>query len=251
MWTSSRRGSASSSNVHNNFFEEIGKFRAARRIWAQEMRDSFAAQPTPAPTACASTPRLPASRSPRNSRRTTWCGSPSRPWLRSWAAASRCTPTARTRPGRCLRKRRRCRPSAPSKSSAHETGVTDTVDPLGGSYFLEVMTNQTGVGQLRLLPPHRRHRRRHTRAGNRVPATGDRRGFLRLPVGGRPQGAHHRRRQRIQHRRGDRHSPAPGRPRGGETADRGAARNPPPPGRAARPPRSYGRLKPPPAERTT
>jgi methylmalonyl-CoA mutase N-terminal domain/subunit len=29
---------------------------------------------------------------------------------------------------------------------AHETGVTDTVDPLGGSYFLEVMTNQLESG---------------------------------------------------------------------------------------------------------
>ena len=33
-------------NVHNNFFEEIGKFRAARRIWAQEMRDTFGATDT-------------------------------------------------------------------------------------------------------------------------------------------------------------------------------------------------------------
>ena len=29
---------------------------------------------------------------------------------------------------------------------AHETGVTDTVDPLGGSYFLESLTNQVEAG---------------------------------------------------------------------------------------------------------
>jgi methylmalonyl-CoA mutase N-terminal domain/subunit len=29
---------------------------------------------------------------------------------------------------------------------AHETGVTDTVDPLGGSYFLETLTNQVEAG---------------------------------------------------------------------------------------------------------
>ena len=37
---------------------------------------------------------------------------------------------------------------------AHETGVADTVDPLGGSYFLESLTNQVESRQLRLLSPH-------------------------------------------------------------------------------------------------
>ena len=31
-------------NVHNNFFEEIAKFRAARRIWAKEMRETYGAR---------------------------------------------------------------------------------------------------------------------------------------------------------------------------------------------------------------
>ena len=31
-------------NSHNNFFEEIGKFRAARRIWAKEMKETFGAK---------------------------------------------------------------------------------------------------------------------------------------------------------------------------------------------------------------
>ena len=31
-------------NVHNNFFEEIAKFRAARRLWARIMKDRFKAQ---------------------------------------------------------------------------------------------------------------------------------------------------------------------------------------------------------------
>ncbi|MCH7737315.1 MAG: methylmalonyl-CoA mutase, partial [Chloroflexi bacterium] len=31
-------------NSHNNFFEEVGKFRAARRIWAKEMQDTFGAK---------------------------------------------------------------------------------------------------------------------------------------------------------------------------------------------------------------
>ena len=28
-------------NVHNDFFEEIAKFRSARRIWARELRETF------------------------------------------------------------------------------------------------------------------------------------------------------------------------------------------------------------------
>ncbi|MCS6911375.1 MAG: methylmalonyl-CoA mutase family protein, partial [Anaerolineales bacterium] len=31
-------------NAHNDFFEEIAKFRAARRIWAREMRETFGAR---------------------------------------------------------------------------------------------------------------------------------------------------------------------------------------------------------------
>ena len=41
--TSSRRGCRSSSTCHNNFFEEVAKFRAARRMWAQIMRERFGA----------------------------------------------------------------------------------------------------------------------------------------------------------------------------------------------------------------
>ena len=37
---------------------------------------------------------------------------------------------------------------------AHETGVTDTVDPLGGSYYLEALTNEVEQGGLRVLPPN-------------------------------------------------------------------------------------------------
>ena len=48
-------------NGHNNVFQEIAKFRAARRMWAQIMRDGSAPR-TSAPDGCASTPRRAASR---------------------------------------------------------------------------------------------------------------------------------------------------------------------------------------------
>ena len=48
-------------DAHIDFFEEIAKLRAARRIWARWMRDVYGAQ-TDRRSGCASTPRPPASR---------------------------------------------------------------------------------------------------------------------------------------------------------------------------------------------
>ena len=128
-------------NVCNNFFEEIGKFRAARRIWAREMQDTFGA------------------RDPRSHR------------LRFHAQTSGQSLTAQQPDnnvarvsiqalaavlGGCQSLHTNGKDEAwalPSEEAAlqalrtqqiiaHETGVTDTVDPLGGSYFLESITNQ-------------------------------------------------------------------------------------------------------------
>ncbi len=128
-------------NVHNNFFEEIAKFRAARRIWAREMTETFKAQ------------------NPRSA------------WLRFHAQTSGATLTAQQPDnnvarvsmqalaavlGGCQSLHTNGKDEAwalPSEDAAllalrtqqiiaHETGVTDTVDPLGGSYFVESMTNQ-------------------------------------------------------------------------------------------------------------
>ena len=49
-------------NSHNDFFEEIAKFRAARRIWAQDRCATVSAPRTRAPGCCASTRRPPAAR---------------------------------------------------------------------------------------------------------------------------------------------------------------------------------------------
>ena len=46
-------------DAHIDFFEEIAKFRAARRIWARWMRDVYGARATRR-SGCASTPRPPA-----------------------------------------------------------------------------------------------------------------------------------------------------------------------------------------------
>ena len=49
-------------NAHIDFFEEIAKYRAARRIWARWMRDRYGAAQRTVDCSCGSTPRPPACR---------------------------------------------------------------------------------------------------------------------------------------------------------------------------------------------
>lgn len=134
-------------NAHNDFFEEIAKYRAARRIWAREMRDAFGA---------------------KNERS---C------WLRFHAQTSGASLTAQQPEnnvvrvglqalaavlGGCQSLHTNGKDEAwalPSEQAAlqalrtqqiiaHETGVTDTVDPLGGSYFLESLTREVEAGAI-------------------------------------------------------------------------------------------------------
>ena len=53
-------------NAHIDFFEEIGKLRAARRIWARWLKERYGAT-IPTRCGCASIRRRPGSRSPRSS----------------------------------------------------------------------------------------------------------------------------------------------------------------------------------------
>ena len=132
-------------NVDNYFFEEIAKFRAARRIWAREMKETFGA---------------------KNSR--SW-------WMRTHAQTAGWTLTAQQPENNVIRVALQALaavlggtqslhtnsldeawalPSAKAallalrtqQILAHETGVTDTVDPLGGSYYMESLTSQVEQG---------------------------------------------------------------------------------------------------------
>jgi methylmalonyl-CoA mutase, N-terminal domain len=98
-------------NAHNDFLEEVAKFRAARRLWARMMRDRFGAT-TRARSSCASTRRRPAARSRRSSPTTTSSAWRCRRWRPCSAARSRFTPTAATR-------RWRCRPRSRRAGAAH------------------------------------------------------------------------------------------------------------------------------------
>lgn len=128
-------------NAHNDFFEEIAKYRAARRIWAREMKERFGAK------------------NPRSL------------WLRFHSQTAGVSLTAQQPENNIVRVAIQALAAVlggtqslhtnsmdealalPSQEAvtialrtqqiiAEESGVTNTADPLGGSYFLEAMTNR-------------------------------------------------------------------------------------------------------------
>ena len=70
---------------------------------------------------------------------------------------------------------------------AHETGVTNTIDPLGGSYFVEALTDQLEAHAYDVLRQDRRARRHGRGRQARLPAARDRRRRLHAPAGVRPR----------------------------------------------------------------
>jgi len=128
-------------NCHNDFLEEIAKFRAARRIWGREMRHTFGAK------------------NPRS-----W-------WLRFHTQTAGCSLTAQQPEINVVRVAIQALAAVlggtqslhtnsldealalPSEHAvsialrtqqiiAHESGVTNTVDPLGGAYAIEALTDR-------------------------------------------------------------------------------------------------------------
>ncbi len=128
-------------NAQIDFFEEIAKFRAARRIWAREMRETFGAKNPRSwqmrfhsQTAGVS---LTAQQPLNNIVRTAieaLAGGPRGDPVAAHQLLRRGTGTA-DRGGRHDRVRTQ-------QMIAHETGVTNTPDPLGGSYFVEALTDE-------------------------------------------------------------------------------------------------------------
>ncbi len=128
-------------NAHNDLFEEVAKYRAARRIWAREMKERFGAK------------------NPRS-----W-------WLRFHTQTAGCALTAQQPENNIVRVAIQALAAVlggtqslhtnsmdealalPSEKAvrialrtqqilAHESGVANTIDPLGGSYFVEALTNR-------------------------------------------------------------------------------------------------------------
>jgi methylmalonyl-CoA mutase N-terminal domain/subunit len=128
-------------NCHNDFLEEIAKFRASRRIWAREMRETFGAE------------------NPRS-----W-------WMRFHTQTAGCSLTAQQPEINAVRVAIQALAAVlggtqslhtnsldealalPSEHAvtialrtqqiiAHESGVVNTIDPLGGSYAIEALTDR-------------------------------------------------------------------------------------------------------------
>jgi methylmalonyl-CoA mutase N-terminal domain/subunit len=128
-------------NAHQDFLEEVAKYRAARRMWARIMKERFG------------------------------CTNPRAMMLRFHTQTAGCTLTAQQPDNNVVRVafqalsavlggtqslHTNSRDEAfalPSQDSvqialrtqqviAHETGVADTVDPLAGSYYIEALTNE-------------------------------------------------------------------------------------------------------------
>ncbi len=129
-------------NCHNDFFEEVAKFRAARRIWAHEMRDRFGAKNERswwmrfhAQTAGVS---LTAQQPELNLVRTT---------IQALAAVMGGTQSLHTNSwdeALALPSEKAARLALRTQQViAEESGVPNTVDPLGGSFFVESLTKQT------------------------------------------------------------------------------------------------------------
>ena len=129
-------------NAHLDFFEEIAKYRAARRIWATQMRDKYGAKDPQSRGSCGSTRRPPACRSRRSSRRSNLI----RTAIEALAAVLGGTQSLHTNSfdeALALPTEHAVRLALRTQQViAHETGVVNTADPLGGSYYLEQLTNE-------------------------------------------------------------------------------------------------------------
>ncbi|MDQ3588458.1 MAG: methylmalonyl-CoA mutase family protein [Actinomycetota bacterium] len=128
-------------NSHIDFFEEIAKLRAARRIWARELRDTYGARSERSllmrchvQTAGVS---LTAQQPLNNIARTT---------VEALAAVLGGTQSLHTNSydeALALPTEEAVRVAMRTQQViAEETGVTNTVDPLGGSYFVEALTDR-------------------------------------------------------------------------------------------------------------
>ena len=128
-------------NSHNDFFEEIAKFRAARRIWAREMKETFGAKnprswlmrfhtQTAGASLTAQQPEINVVRVALQALAGVLGGTQSlhtnsQDEALALPSAEAVTIALRTQ-----------------QIIAEESGVTNTIDPLGGSFFVEAQTNK-------------------------------------------------------------------------------------------------------------
>ena len=132
-------------NAHSDFFEEIAKYRAARRIWHKAMTErygsksarSYALRFHTQTAGCSLTAQQPYNNVVRTALQALAAVLGGTQSLHTnsldeaWALPTEFAATIALRTQQII---------------AHETGVTNTVDPLGGSYFVETLTNEVERG---------------------------------------------------------------------------------------------------------
>jgi len=132
-------------NAHSDFFEEIAKYRAARRIWYKTMRERFGAKSERSwalrfhtqTAGCSLTAQQPYNNVVRTALQALAAVLGGTQSLHTnsldeaWALPTEFAATIALRTQQII---------------AHESGVTNTVDPLGGSYFLETLTGEVERG---------------------------------------------------------------------------------------------------------
>ena len=132
-------------NAHIDFFEEIAKYRAARRIWARELRDTYGARDERSllmrfhtQTAGVS---LTAQQPLNNIVRTATEA------LSAVLGGTQSLHTNSFDEALALPTEEAVRVALRTQQIiAHETGVVNTIDPLGGSYFVEALTDRMEQG---------------------------------------------------------------------------------------------------------
>jgi len=132
-------------NSHSDFFEEIAKFRAARRIWVKTMQERYGSK-SPRSWAlrfhtqtagCSLTAQQPYNNVVRTALQALAAVLGGTQSLHTnsldeaWALPTEFAATLALRTQQII---------------AHESGVANTVDPLGGSYFVETLTNEVEEG---------------------------------------------------------------------------------------------------------
>jgi methylmalonyl-CoA mutase N-terminal domain/subunit len=128
-------------NAHNHFFQEIAKFRAARRIWARTMRETFGATNPKAQAlrfhAQTGGSTLTAQQPENNIVRVAVQA------LSAVAGGAQSIHTNAYDEALALPTQRSARIALRTQQIlAHEAGGTDTADPFGGSYFVEALTDE-------------------------------------------------------------------------------------------------------------
>jgi methylmalonyl-CoA mutase N-terminal domain/subunit len=128
-------------NAHNHFFQEVAKFRAARRLWARIMRDRFGATNPKALAlrfhAQTGGSTLTAQQPENNVVRVAIQA------LSAVCGGAQSLHTNGYDEALALPTERSARIALRTQQLlAHEAGATDTADPLGGAYFIEALTDE-------------------------------------------------------------------------------------------------------------